>query len=115
MALLDLNRIVAYSLRIGVFVGSALSLAGLVLWSAQGSDASKVNPSSDVVGMVRSGFSGSVTGVVYLGVLILIATPIFRVVVSVVYFGLEKDKEYVGITLLVLAMLIFALFSKAVV
>ncbi len=73
----------------------------------------------DVVGIVRSSFSGNVTsivtGIVYLGVLLLIATPIFRVAISVLYFGLEKDKRYVGITLLVLAMLIFALFSKAIV
>ncbi len=115
MARLDLNRIVAYSLRTGVLVGALLSLAGLALWAVRGFDASEASPGADVVGIVGSGFSGNVTGVIYLGVLLLIATPIFRVAISALYFGLEKDRRYVGITLLVLAMLIFALFSKAVV
>jgi uncharacterized membrane protein len=67
-----------------------------------------------VVGLLGSSIGGNVAGVVYLGVILLIATPIFRVAVSVVYFGMEKDREYVGITLLVLAMLVFALLYQAV-
>jgi uncharacterized membrane protein len=115
VAELDLNRMVAYSLRIGVLLGALLSLGGLGLWAVRGFNVADANPSEDVLGMVGLAFSGSVTGVVYIGVLLLIATPIFRVALSAVYFSVGKDKGYVGITLLVLAMLIFALFSRAVV
>lgn len=50
-------------------------------------------------------------GIVYLGVIVLIATPIFRVAISSIYFAVEKDRTYVGITLLVLWMLLIALYS----
>jgi uncharacterized membrane protein len=42
--------------------------------------------------------------------LILIATPVTRVAASVVLFLRERDFLYVGVTLLVLGMLLFALF-----
>jgi uncharacterized membrane protein len=41
-----------------------------------------------------------------LGLLLLIATPVLRVAVSVVAFAIEHDRLYVVITLLVLAILI---------
>jgi len=53
-------------------------------------------------------------GIVYLGVIVLIATPIFRVAVSSIYFVVEKDRTYAGITLLVLGMLLVALYSGVV-
>ncbi len=105
----------AYSLRIGVLSGALLSSAGLALWALQGFTASDANPGSNVAKLVASSFAGNVTGVVYLGVLLLIATPIFRVAVSAFYFGMEKDGKYVGVTLAVLSMLIFALFSGAII
>jgi len=44
--------------------------------------------------------------VIVLGLLLLIATPVMRVAVSVVAFAIERDYRYVVITLLVLAILI---------
>lgn len=41
-----------------------------------------------------------------LGLLLLIATPVMRVAVSVVAFAIEHDRLYVVITLVVLAILI---------
>ena len=43
--------------------------------------------------------------VITLGLLILIATPVLRVAVSVIAFWLEHDWRYVVITLIVLAIL----------
>ena len=110
---MDLNKIVGYSLRVGVLTGAFLSLLGVVLWASQGFGNVDPVSGSAVVGLLRSSIGGNVAGVVYLGVILLIATPIFRVALSVVYFGMEKDREYVGITLLVLAMLVFALLYQA--
>jgi len=45
------------------------------------------------------------------GLLLLIATPVARVVFSAVAFLLEKDYLYVAITLIVLATLLFSLFG----
>jgi len=50
---------------------------------------------------------------IQVGLLILIATPVARVVFSLVAFGIERDKVYVGITLAVLAILLFAAAAHA--
>lgn len=48
-------------------------------------------------------------GIIQLGLLILIATPVARVVFSIAAFAMERDSMYVTITLIVLAILIFSL------
>ncbi|HMD30291.1 MAG TPA: DUF1634 domain-containing protein [Candidatus Acidoferrales bacterium] len=47
--------------------------------------------------------------VIQLGLLLLIATPVARVIFSVFAFALERDHTYVAITLIVLAVLIYSL------
>jgi uncharacterized membrane protein len=44
-----------------------------------------------------------------LGILILIATPVARVAFSVFAFAEERDRMYVIVTLIVLALLLFSL------
>ena len=51
--------------------------------------------------------------IIQLGVLLLIATPVARVVFSALAFAFEKDKLYVGITLFVLAILLFSLIGSS--
>jgi uncharacterized membrane protein len=51
-------------------------------------------------------------GLIQFGLLLLIATPVARVVFSVLGFALERDWMYVMITLLVLALLIYTLTSR---
>ena len=45
------------------------------------------------------------------GLLVLIATPVVRVMASVAAFVLERDRLYAGITLVVLAILLISLFG----
>jgi uncharacterized membrane protein len=47
-------------------------------------------------------------GLIQLGVLVLIATPIARVVFSVIGFARQRDWLYVGVTLVVLMLLIYS-------
>jgi uncharacterized membrane protein len=49
--------------------------------------------------------------VIQLGLLILIATPVARVIFSLVGFVLERDRVYVAITLAVLAILAYSIGS----
>lgn len=49
-------------------------------------------------------------GWIQLGLLVLIATPIARVLFSVYTFARERDWLYVGLTVLVLAVLAYSLF-----
>ena len=46
--------------------------------------------------------------IIVLGLLLLIATPVIRVAVSVIAFALERDRLYVAITLAVLTILILS-------
>jgi uncharacterized membrane protein len=48
-----------------------------------------------------------------LGVLLLIATPIARVVFAVVSFAMERDWLYVAISAVVLAILAFGLLHSS--
>ena len=48
--------------------------------------------------------------VIALGLLVLIATPVVRVAVSVVAFAVEHDRRFVVITLIVLLILLFSIF-----
>jgi len=48
--------------------------------------------------------------IIQLGVMVLLATPVFRVFASLVLFAIEKDKPFILITLLVLLILLFSFF-----
>jgi uncharacterized membrane protein len=48
-------------------------------------------------------------GIIQLGLLLLIATPIARVALSVVAFAIQRDRLYVVATLVVLAVLMYSL------
>jgi uncharacterized membrane protein len=50
-------------------------------------------------------------GLIQLGLLILIATPIARVAFSVFAFLYERDWKYVGFTLIVLGLLLYSLIG----
>lgn len=52
-------------------------------------------------------------GLIQFGLLLLIATPVVRVVFSVAGFAIERDWMYVVITLLVLATLLYSLASPS--
>jgi uncharacterized membrane protein len=54
--------------------------------------------------------SGGGKPVVMLGLLLLIATPVLRVAVSVVIFLIQADLTYVLITLIVLTLLLASFF-----
>ena len=51
--------------------------------------------------------------IIQLGLLLLIATPVARVLFSVAAFGLQRDRTYVVITLIVLGILIYSLAGGA--
>ncbi|HXU49289.1 MAG TPA: DUF1634 domain-containing protein, partial [Candidatus Binatia bacterium] len=51
-------------------------------------------------------------GLIQLGLLLLIATPVARVIFSVFAFLYERDWKYVFFTLIVLGLLIFSLFGR---
>ena len=61
--------------------------------------------------IVREAASLRDLGLIMLGLLLLIATPVARVIFSVAAFALQRDYLYVFFTLLVLSVLLYSLFS----
>jgi uncharacterized membrane protein len=59
--------------------------------------------------VVAGVLSGKPYAIIALGLLLLIATPVVRVGLSVLFFLAERDWLYVGITLFVLAILLLGL------
>lgn len=111
---------VGRTLRGGVGLAAAITLAGAIAFlQSQGHRtadyaAFRGEPVElrSVGGIVRSAGHGSALGIVQLGVLCLIATPIARVALSLIGFLRERDRNYVVITALVLAILAFALAGR---
>ena len=64
-------------------------------------------------GIVRGVAERRSDAIVQLGILLLIATPIARVACTLVAFVLQRDRIYVAITSLVLALLMYGLFFGA--
>ena len=64
-----------------------------------------------IPGIFRSVWQGRGRGVIQLGILVLIATPVFRVAFSIIGYLLEKDYLYMVITLVVLAIILFSMLG----
>jgi uncharacterized membrane protein len=62
-------------------------------------------------GIVRDALTLRGRGIIQLGLLLLIATPVARVAFSVAAFALQRDRLYVVVTLVVLAILLYSLTS----
>ncbi len=107
----DLYRAIAVALRTGVLLAGALCAIGLILWAASGYPGQNVISSSNFYGAFSLTAKGDFAGIIYLGIFLLIATPVFRVALAAVGFSIERDRRYVIISLTVLAMLLIGIFS----
>ncbi len=104
-------------LRVGVSVAAGVALVGGVLFLVHhGSEQPAYHvfrgePTDlrSVTGILRDAFDLRGRGLIQFGLLLLIATPIARVVLSAVAFALQGDRRYVLFTLIVLAVLLYSL------
>jgi len=67
-------------------------------------------PTLDLSQLLNGVASANPIYIIELGLIVLLATPVARVAVSVLLFAAEKDGLYVAITLFVLIVLLFGLF-----
>jgi uncharacterized membrane protein len=115
----SMNVIIGNVLRYGVLVSAAVILLGTIgLASSIGSsDVSLQYVSTiphDGIDLTPPGLlSGLVSFTPFswieLGVILLIATPVSRVLISVFLFAAERDGTYVVITAVVLTLLLFSM------
>ena len=117
---MDNNRLettIGKLLRTGVLSAAALVALGGIAY-LYGNHGLKVNYRTFVAnapamrtlaGITQSAMHLQPQGLMQFGLLLLIATPIARVVMAVIGFALEKDRLYTIISAIVLAILIFSL------
>jgi uncharacterized membrane protein len=112
-----LEQIIGNLLRAGVILAAAVVLIGGVIYLLQHGEAHPDYRSfrgesgnlRSVSEVVQNAFRGESAAIIQFGLLLLVLTPIARVVFSAVGFWEERDRMYVAITLIVLTVLIFSL------
>ena len=103
----DLNAVVHGVLMVGLAISTALMLAGIGLDLFLQRDLPAVVP--DLGEVLARVAALRPSGFLALGLLVLIATPILRVIGSIGAFVYERDWRFAGITTLVLGVLIVSL------
>ena len=112
-----LERIIGALLQWGVVLSGALVVAGGIIYLVRhGSEpthyrtfASEPSDLRTLSGIVAAALSIRGRGIIQLGLLFLIATPVARVAFSAAGFALQRDWLYVAVTSIVLAVLTFSL------
>ena len=112
-----LENLIGNLLRVGVLSAAALVAIGGVA-DLYGNHSQLVNFRTFVpdghamrtlAGITQSAIHLQPEGLIQFGLLLLIATPVARVVMAVIGFALEKDRLYTVVSAIVLAILIFSL------
>ena len=67
----------------------------------------------DVRGIIRDTLALRGRGIIQLGLLVLIATPVARVAFSIFGFAEERDRMYVVFTVIVFSILLYSLIGSA--
>jgi uncharacterized membrane protein len=109
-----LDKVVSVVLRSGVFLSAALVLAGGIAFLASHRQDipdfhkfhAEPTPLSSIHGVVRGAFALHPLYIIQLGLLILIATPVVRVLTCAAGFAFERDWTYAIVSSIVLALLI---------
>lgn len=114
-----IERIIGNLLRIGVTAAALVVLFGGILLILGHSESAtdlhifRGEPKDlrTVSGVLRDAMHFQALGTIQLGLLLLVATPIARVIFSAVAFAIQRDFLYVAITLIVLFVLMFSIMG----
>lgn len=114
----DIQTIIGWVLRIGVFLSIAVCVCGAAVYLfAHGHEVANYGHFKGVPASVQMGelitSIAALKGraIIQAGIILLIATPIMRVLFSAIGFAAEKDYLYTGITILVLAIIFISMLS----
>ncbi|WP_214071360.1 DUF1634 domain-containing protein [Mucilaginibacter sp. dw_454] len=114
----DIQTTIGWVLRTGVFLSVGICIFGAVIYLFRhGHDVANYHDFNGVPAFVhlseilKSVIALRGRAIIQCGIILLIATPIIRVVCSAIGFAAEGDYLYTGITLLVLAIIFFSMLS----
>jgi uncharacterized membrane protein len=129
-SLTRMELVISHVLRGGVILSAAIILTGILLFAIrQDTGYAKVLPHhlpvllafhqtsgpgyfpTSLAKVGRGAIAGRPYAIICLGILLLIATPVVRVAMSVLFFLALGDRLYVGITLFVLGVLLLSMFT----
>lgn len=118
----SLQHWVSAVLRIGVMVAGILGAVGLIYYLTNqtgptpkyGQFLGEGSYRESIGGVFRKALTLDSQSIMQVGILALIATPIARVLVSLIGFVKERDRTYVWITLVVLITLLGSLIGGAI-
>lgn len=114
---IDLNRSVGNLLRLGVLLSVVTSLIGFIKLFTEGFKMPKhfeqLQVSSDHIwqSFWQSLIKLEGIGIIQLGILFLIFTPLMRIIFALIGYLKEKDYTYVLISTIVLAIMVFSFLS----
>ena len=116
-----IENIVGNLLRAGVILSAVVVLCGGVLYLIKYGHVpadyrifrGEPTDLKSVSGIVRDAFALHSRGIIQLGLLLLIATPVARVAFSIFGFAEEEDRMYVAFTVIVLLILLYSLIGSA--
>ena len=111
------EQVIGRLLQIGVFTAAAVAIVGAILVLIQHGSAAPAFSDFSAAPAHLTSIGGILRGVremrsesiVQLGIVLLIVTPMLRVGFTLVAFMLQRDRVYVAITTLVLALLVYGL------
>ncbi|TDX00781.1 DUF1634 domain-containing protein [Dinghuibacter silviterrae] len=115
----DMQLIIGNLLRGGVLLSTGIVIIGGIVYLARhgqelpeyGTFHGQPREFRTIPGIARGVWDGKGRAVIQMGILVLIATPVFRVAFSIIGYLLEKDYLYTAITLLVLAIILFSMLG----
>jgi uncharacterized membrane protein len=114
-----LENFIGNLLRLGVIVSAVVTLIGgeLYLWRSFNrypdySVFRGASPeTSNIIEIIKAAFTLNSKAIIQVGILILLVTPILRVLFSLFAFLKERDYTYVGVTVVVLLVLVYGVIG----
>ncbi len=113
------ERTIGNLLRAGLIIAAVVVVAGALVYLVHhGGDVPdyrlfRGEPPAlrGIRGIIRRALEPRGSGLIQLGLLLLLATPLARVAFSVVAFALQRDRLYVALTLIVLGVLLYSIIG----
>ena len=104
------QKAIAAVLRYGSSISTAVMALGLIFGLLRGGGSlARPGSAASPAMLLSRALQFDPVGVAELGILLLLLTPVFRIIIAVVAFGLERDTKYVLISLGVLAVMAFSI------